>query len=462
MKKNLLIAFAACVAFAACNSDKDYYNPDAIGEIKKATYEANFAEKFKGTNWENQSWTFGNWQTLSFTGSVTNNLAKQNFFTRAADYELVETDYLEIDKAAINEFFSVVPEGKDNRANGKAFVMTVPNNEFTIVPQYMNAGYTWDLYMVVATEDAQGKTVEKEIKLWSRGKNIQYGYNNKWYSLGATTNTTNTRYSYRAKGYTFKPGPDLVGKKMYFFLHVTASGSDYGKRTYSIDGHMLSLQTNLRPSCVPEGCEFTIIGCEDTNMNTGGDKDLNDLVFLVYGKPFIPQEEEVKPGEPIIRTESRRYLIEDLGAVDDFDFNDVVVDVKRTRTETPKANQYGVIVDWEYGPWQETATLKHLGGEIPFVLKIGETTWNEIMPPVPVKQGTDTIIRYVIKGWDPTQNNIECTIRGKVNDRTETWGVKFPKKGEVPMIIATDTTRAWNAERVIIDPSLWYETEPNN
>ncbi len=82
-----------------------------------------------------------------------------------------------------------------------------------------------------------------------------------------------------------------------------------------------------------------------------GDNDLNDLVFL-----FVADE---LPTVAEANTVSKRYIIEDLGSIVDWDFNDVVVDL--IQTQNPTTNEI-----------TQRAELKHLCGTTPFELYIGE------------------------------------------------------------------------------------------
>ncbi len=358
-QKGIIAAALLGMAFASCG-EKDLYNP----EYTESLYEQNFIKKYGNID-PTQSWDLSQY-SLSYS-------------TRADGLGYtVSDDYVSIDKASINEFFSLVEEGKDNRSKGKAFVMTVPNNPFTIVPQFMNAAMLWDLYIVVGDE---------EIRLWSKGENMQCRYEGgAWMNLYAPYYNTNKSIyiddqdrdlEYRAKAITLntKEHPLPVGEKMYFYLKIAdmnGLGEDFGHVgdvTTSIDGHMLTLEVENRPSCVPqeEGYKYKMIGCEDVHMTEKAvsDKDLNDFVFCIYGAPEIPKEIEIKDGEPILRTINKRYMIEDLGSTDDFDFNDVIVDVKQQREETPVLVN-GAVKEWKFTPWKQTATLRHLGGTIPF------------------------------------------------------------------------------------------------
>ena len=76
-----------------------------------------------------------------------------------------------------------------------------------------------------------------------------------------------------------------------------------------------------------------------------GNNDYCDLIYVVSDNPA-----------PI----AKRYLIEDLGAKDDFDFNDIVVDVIQDDAGKQKA------------------IIRAMGGTIDFTLKIGNTSWSKV------------------------------------------------------------------------------------
>lgn len=72
-----------------------------------------------------------------------------------------------------------------------------------------------------------------------------------------------------------------------------------------------------------EPSQVMIIACEDAD-GVRSDNDINDVAFLIIGYPNVPT---VIPTEEVVK---KRYMCEDLGATDDFDFNDIVVDVTQT------------------------------------------------------------------------------------------------------------------------------------
>lgn len=201
-----------------------------------------------------------------------------------------------------------------------------------------------------------------------------------------------------------------------------------------------------RPSNIDEGKEVRIIGCEDANLDT--DWDMDEVVFLMYGDPKIPDKIEITNDE-IKESVSKRYMIEDLGSTDDFDFNDVVVDVTEERTlRIKKAN--GVITETTVISREQKATIRHLGGLLPFTLTIGNTSLPEMQGAMDVNPDEE----YKIQGWIPEQNNISVTVKGTENDGIHT--VNFPANGEIPMIIAVDPTVNWMEERVAITKE-WFD-----
>lgn len=186
------------------------------------------------------------------------------------------------------------------------------------------------------------------------------------------------------------------------------------------------------------------------------DGDYKDVVFLI---------------EPVTM---KRYIIEDLGALDDFDFNDIVVDV----------TDYW---DVEKGRTQK-AIVRALGGTLDFTITIGSTTWTksehyEAFTPYRANDGSytntklaelDKLCEFEVEGWDPSQNNISVTVKLKDESQSASGGatvtIPFPKAGDVPMIIAVDPTfyfqdsetqanYSWMPERVSIPASYFTVTE---
>lgn len=429
--------------FASCANTEDLYDPAKADALLKAEYSANFIAKF-GEIAPDYSWDATSiYPQYQSTRAVTD-----------VNYKPVVGDYYEVEENTLNWLDNKLKEKNDNRKLGKPFMMTVPGNEFTIVPIYQGqAGLSWDLHMVVGNEDT---------KIWSKSQGIQTGKwvtgkkGNSGYWEWTTLNGGSTQGAEKVRSlqYTFDL-TGLRGETMYFYLEITKGYSDHnnkypevGAKQSSPDGMMLALNCD-RPTNISDENEVMIIGCEDNNIESSTDWDLNDIVFLIYGNPDVPKPVEIINGE-IKETDIKRYMIEDLGSSDDFDFNDVVVDVTQERTKKITTVN-GVITNEEYvGEPTQKATICHLGGVLPFTLTIGNTSLGEMEGQMNVDPDTE----YEITGWDPAKNNISVTVRDKEGGIHETV---FPKNGEVPMIIAVDPSVQWMQERVSITKD-WFES----
>ena len=252
---------------------------------------------------------------------------------------------------------------------------------------------------------------------------------------------------------------------MYFYLDVTVSGSgdwdgkyheinNVGAHESSLKGQMLALQNVPRPANIAEDNEVMIIGCEDADLRDS-DWDCNDVVFLVYGKT-VPKPIKIEEGDEIEEVKTVRYMIEDLGATDDFDFNDIVVDVTEIRTISPTYTN-GVVTAWNEKGKRQEAVIRHLGGTLPFVLKIGNKEY--------AAGGQDTFQTSPdlklddVTGWTGLNgvHNVSIEVEQKNNEGV--FKVQFPKAGEAPMIIAVDPSQNWMPERQSVPESWFYLPE---
>lgn len=443
---NMKILSALVVAgslFTSC-SEKNLFDP----EYSEKEYAENFIKKYGAVSPE-QTWDFASSPNYFLQQEETK-------ATRAdGDVTISEGEHYNVEAETLSWLTGKLKEGKDNRSLGKPFAMTAPNNSFTIVPIYQGqAALSWDLHMVVGTgEQAQ------DVKLWSKSQGIQTGKTNKkgnieWTNLSTSGNTLSAE-RVRSVQYTIDNVP--VGETIYFYLEITVGSSSYatkGTKQSSLAGMMLALDCP-RPSNIDEKNEVMIIGCEDANL-AGSDWDLNDIVFLVYGNPDVPKPLDIKD-MTIVQKYEKRYMIEDLGSTDDFDFNDIVVDVTAQRQVT--YTLVNGVIDYsktKYGEWAQMASIKHLGGTLAFRLKIGDTLLDEMQGEMMGYNDELTDRNYTISGWNPDENNISVTVRDKQSEAVHQIG--FPKKGDVPMIIAFSNKTHWMPERQSI-PEDWFTEE---
>ena len=462
MKTNAkqLMMVVAAAALTACSSNTDLYDTNVINEGKqvsvKESYVENFAKKYPNVDL-NQSWDFSTKQSDYRMGSNT------KVRTRANDGGITAGSWYEVDNNTLTWMHEQLVEGQDNRSLGNPFYMTVPGNDFTIIPIYQGqAGAMWNLHVVVdgvdylvwekinktslggSDENVQDETKTGTIQIkdldndeWHNlhGQWYDWGYGH-WNSLYNTDGTDrwtpdwsekNQVTAVRSTPYTFHDFP--VGAEMYFYLDVTVSGSgdwdgkyheinNVGAHESSLKGQMLALQNVPRPANIAEDNEVMIIGCEDADLKDS-DWDCNDVVFLVYGKT-VPKPIKIEEGDEIEEVKTVRYMIEDLGSTDDFDFNDIVVDVTEIRTISPTYKEYAA------------------GGQDTF----------QTSPDLKLDDVT---------GWTGLNGVHNVSIEVESKNSEGVFKVQFPKAGEAPMIIAVDPSQGWMTERQSV-PADWFYT----
>ena len=380
------------VALSSCSkSDLIEEQNEAIAAQQVAKYEANFIKKYGPVN-PNKSWDLTtNHPEYSFPSEKSSTRA----FTRdaAATYSKTEGTFT-VEQSVLQWCFQNIPAGKNNSGQGNPFYLTVPGNSFTIVPLFQgNASYYWELWMHV---DGYAP-----IKVWSKGLGLSYETaDGQTISVGtqqAGIPKDPVPVKVHAPSYTFSGLTENA--KMHFSLRRWSSydayTSDTDKNHYtelsSLKQKMLALKKCPIPKDVAQGNTVNIIGCEDWS-----DNDYEDLVFMVYG---IPTVKEVETIDEIF---TKRYMVEDLGDTDDFDFNDIVVDVSKklrtTYTYEVYADGTKVQIGEPDGPnlVDEWAVVRAVGGTLDFTFSIGSTSWvkSKHMPATEMRNTAKGSINY--------------------------------------------------------------------
>lgn len=479
MKTNVKTMMMALVTttMVAC-SNNDVFDSTAVEKTAKQSYAENFAKKYPNVN-INQNWDFSSKQSDYRLGS------KNKARTRAGEGGITTGSWYEVDNNTLAWMHEQLVEGVDNRSLGNPFYMTVPGNDFTIIPIYQGqAGAMWNLHVVVDGVDYL--VWEKSNSEIQKGDiQIKDGDSDEWHNLhggGQSWETWNSLYNtdgsdkwladgnqnlvtaVRSIPFTFHDF--RVGAEMYFYLDVTVSGSgdwdgkyheinNVGAHESSLKGQMLALQDVPRPANIAEDNEVMIIGCEDADLRDS-DWDCNDVVFLVYGKT-VPKPIKIEEGDEIEEVKTVRYMIEDLGATDDFDFNDIVVDVTEIRTISPTYTN-GVVTAWNEKGKRQEAVIRHLGGTLPFVLKIGNTEY--AAGGQESFQTSPDLKLDNVTGWTGLTGVHNISVQVQQKDNQDVYNnVVFPKAGEAPMIIAVDPSQGWMTERQSVPESWFYIPE---
>ena len=449
-------------AFTSCSKDIAFDSEGLANQAAaqlKAEYRANFEKKY-GAIAPNQTWDLA-----SMTPIVT--LPSTSTATRAEGDEVTITfkgqNSMTINKSVNGWMHQNVPLGQDNTSVGSPFCAeaTSTKNTFTIVPFYQGkASYTWELWVNVGGKDQLIWTKNQDLTyIDAKGK---HDLTNDGVPAGAT--------QINAPTFTYEVTP---GAKMYFYLKVWTEkdGTHYPDGKYviksSLNNYMRALEGLTRPTGnendgykIPADDFVTLVGCEDG----GGDNDFEDLAFMFIG-PRLQEVEELEVRE------CKRYMMEDLGATDDFDFNDVVVDV---------ANVYQNRITWREndnhemekvsevevpGSRKQEAIVRAAGGTLDFTIEIGTNTitrWKKVPTysatnmlntgwdntPIYYSGDESVLARFDIEGndWNPATNNIKVIVENRGASGT-VQTITFPKAGEAPMMIAVDENVEWMKER---------------
>lgn len=450
IKSLLLIGSMAVfgMAMTSCSKEENLFDNQAAQAEMFSKYSANFVKKYGPVD-PNQTWDFATMSPVylpkSSTGSVTRG-ASDIAVTRS-DGEII------INKEVLDYMHTNMTAGEDNSTKGESFTFETPGNDFIVVPIYQGvASYRWELWVNIGGV---------ETKIWSKGENISYRTSAESSTWKKPDNNGVPDGAYEVKAPTTKFS-SASGIEMYFFLKVFGGNNPAGgtKITSLQPMKMIALEGAPIPSSVPKDYTATIIGCED-----GADTDFEDLVFMVYGKP-VPT---IKRHEDVDVLEAKRYLIEDLGGADDFDFNDIVIDLQRYSTVRNKwAGQEGNLqyVGQEILDEGQRAIIRAAGGTHEFTVKIGgreiwkkgskfdvtemlNTGWNKTAIDWNAELA---VIELGAHEWDAQKNNIEIVVEGSNGIRV----VSFPNRGDVPLVISTDPSALgeWMTERTDI-PKDW-------
>ena len=476
--RNLLVLGSMAVmgaAFMSCSKDVAFDSEGvekAAAEKLNAEYRTNFEKKYGAIN-PNQTWDFA---TMTPVYSLPSTTTATRSGESSATVELKSTDSFVIEggEGSVFDWLRTnMPAGQNHSEVGSPFKAVMSRNTFIVAPFYQGcASYFWELWVNIDGNP---------YKIWEKYDNLKYQLQNDdadtWHTLD-TKGLPEGVVRVQAPTFTFEA---TEGSQLYFFMKVWTDGDNAhatdpegkGKNVKILtsleNGNMRALQSMNglpKPANVPNDYFSYLIGCEDG----APDGDFEDLGFLFFGPPIIEVEEvEVR--------ETKRYMMEDLGTTDDFDFNDVVVDVsnvwtkKITRQENASTGEVAYHEEVIENSKRQEAIVRSAGGTLDFTINIGSSSWTKSENLTPFEQMMNTgwngsAIDYNAKlgtfnienkDWDPQNNNITVSVVGRGTD-TGVQVIKFPKKGTVPMIIAVDQKEKWMSERQSV-PADWFTTE---
>ena len=445
-----MLTAGAAILLSGCTK-KDVIDASALELQTKKEYTQNFVQKYGAID-ARQTWDF------------TQN--KVRLGTRAADDESaiiievvdgldwgVEESVDENGKYAYAitknlEIYNDVPMKLPDRKRhtGESAILVAPSNDFYIYPISCQGAWTHKFYIRVG--DAE--PVEVYHKFWTDAS--------KPFVNGMATNYSISNGVVNVSKRAAMPGVHIsapTGTPVEIYLDKVNNGS--APMASSVTGSAIVIETEAKPEGVPltENSVVEYIGIED---QYDYDFDYNDMVLCVVGNPDTPPTEKIIDDKYSVNSNiTKRYMIEDLGATDDFDFNDVVVDVTENTTETHHrtyktdgdGNKTEMLSDIVTKTSKsQKAVIRHLGNRLPFTLKIGNTVIDDVAPQLDV----DVEITKNISGWNPATNNISIQVEER---NGAVYTIQFPKAGEAPMIIAVEPDLQWMPERQSV-PASWF------
>lgn len=475
MEKNLftkaLFAMGAVALMASCAKNSDVFDQSAVDAQKKAdaqaeveqlklAYAENFVKKYGEVD-PNQSWDF---TTGAKLGAVTR--AVDNSSQGATQIQTNLVDGLNFSRSYNSPFMysnslyntlkNLLKDGEKHQ--GAPVVLSAPTSDFYIFPVTAQGQWTHDLEVKVGDQ--------APVKLYSK---TWTDYSKPYYN-GINNNVVMKGIHVHAP----------IGTPIDVYLDNVKFGNTSKPSVGTFNGQAIYINTPANMLINPgfslkRNAVIKCIGIEDIKLDSTdpkADKDYNDVVLVVVGNPDVPGEIPVTEEEYTVPCNvSKRYMIEDLGGADDFDFNDIVVDVYQNITQVWKRKLAGDIeisneqVRTDYGP--QEAIIRAMGGTLDFTVTIGSTSWTK-STGVPFDTNLTSfnigtmyntqngyiydkvLAKFTITNsdWDPELNNISVEVVKNVDTSVDNdhiiYTIPFPKKGAIPMIVAVDATESWS------------------
>lgn len=418
MKKSIMKGMSVLIAgmaFASCSHDAVYDENHAEkeqafkAEQVKAEYKANFEKRY-GKIDPNQSWDFTNYSDANHAS------------TRASAQSVSSSrEWL------FNNFKNLVKNDRDQVKSidfTKGLKPWNPNFSAKLYPAYCHAieGVKYTYYHIGIVENGESPyDVLPTV-------NTKSGF---WYDAQKDNSNMNVNSGRAINSKALQTGSNSYW--VAYYTYPTTGQQEYKDGNKNVMDNISSFKIEYYKEIVVNGDKYWCFDCND-------DGDYSDLICLVDDADPAP-----------IR---KRYMIEDLGATDDFDFNDIVVDVIQESNGSQKAQ------------------IRAMGGTLNFTLTIGSTSWTKKGSKISVGGAlVDTdytkmynteapsydlvLAEFTVSGWDFVANNISVSVESNGN-QSVLQVIPFPKEGDAPMIVAFDPiTTHWNLERDPFDSGFY-------
>ena len=402
---------AAAISFASCNKTDDLFSQDAVNEKIKSEYAKNFVAHF-GEVSADQNWDFTKKATsetekIEVLDCVTE---RPNFVTRGISSAAVENGSWNMDLINITNLGGV------STLNELSYIRSVLSSlpELDWTPNATGIHDMWVWYCCGGDNKSYSLGIH-----YIQNEGGSYNQGIEYYTTLPTTGGVGSKNGwYYGGGYAYSFGSRIDASQfqnpegyrdIYWYAETGVNPDPYHDETFREKWEL----KKYKEVNTPNGAKYWCFDCDHDGV-------YSDMVCLV---------------EP--STICKRYMIEDLGSTDDFDFNDIVVDVRDNGVK-----QY--------------AKVRCMGGTLPFTLSIGNTEWTK--DGAGFDNGTmyfpqggyeDYLAEFEVSGWNPDQNNITIKVRNKDSEMYSI--IRFPETGDIPMIFACNPTVAWASERTRFD-----------
>lgn len=415
----VLVALAGTMMFTSCGKS-DLYDANLVNEKTVKSYEQQFIEAF-GPVSENQSWDFTTTAKAATRGDVQPTVTwsqeqhENGFFQSFAneDFEDVKSLVVSTEVQAWKPYAKMNLHPVFSKGNGGMYNYYVIGVDYNDLDDY---------------EDA-----------WIR-INVKY---DSWYSGGSAAKNPNNTTTNNLNYNTYRViDTQAMADDESFFWYAVALYPETNKEWRDANADAWD---NLKAKHELKTCKmFTVNGRQYVAFDCNGDEDYSDLICLL-------ENYQVKEAE-IVSEVAKRYMMEDLGSVGDFDFNDCVVDLTKTT--------------WSDGKVETKGVVRALGGKLDIAILIGgKQVWAKSAQEgldVKTMYNTTNINKSNVYGefdasdWQPSENNIAFSVKGE-NAQDITKMIEFPKAGTIPQMVAVKVDHDWMSERTRVPSISWFE-----
>lgn len=415
MKKNVsaaavMVALAGTMMFTSC-SNNDMYDANVVNQNTVKSYEQQFVEAF-GPVSETQSWDFTASAKASTRGdeqpTVTWSMVHHgsNFFAFVDDdFEGVKEQVASTEPVAWKPYASMTIHPVYAKGTGDDYAYHTIGVKFN--DQTPSANYLF--------------TVNAKDNTWYSGARMARGTNNLNFNTGREIDSE-----------------DMMGVEGFFWYAVVTPSATSASGIAKDAEIWNNLEQHKLTTCKL----FTVNNRQYVAFDCNGDEDYSDLICLL-------ENYQVKEAE-IVSEVSKRYMMEDLGSVGDFDFNDCVVDLTKTT--------------WSDGKVEAKGVVRALGGILDITVLIGgKQVWSKSGQEgldVKTMYNTTSIDKNAVYGefdasdWQPSENNISFAVKG---ENAQVVEIEFPETGSIPQMVAVKAGHDWMTERSRVPSIDWFK-----